>query len=98
MDFQTFEASLSQDDPPAELSAPLRALWHEANGEWETAHNTLQGQPDEGGAAWVHAYLHRVEDDLPNARYWYNRANRPESTRPLDEEWAEIARSLLAAS
>jgi hypothetical protein len=21
-------------------------------------------------AAWVHAYLHRVEGDLPNARYW----------------------------
>ena len=28
-------------------------------------------------AAWVHAYLHRVEGDLPNAGYWYRTAGKP---------------------
>ena len=27
-------------------------------------------------AAWVHAYLHRVEGDDGNARYWYTQARR----------------------
>jgi hypothetical protein len=94
MDFQTFKASLSQDHPPAGLSASLKALWLDAKGNWDGAHDALQGQPDAGGPAWVHAYLHRVEGDLSNARYWYNRAGKPASTRPLVEEWDEIARAL----
>jgi hypothetical protein len=95
MDFQTFKASLSQDQPPAELNASLKALWLDAKGDWDGAHDALQGQPDQGGPAWVHAYLHRVEGDLANARYWYNRAGKPASTRSLAEEWEEIARALL---
>ena len=41
-------------------------------------------------AAWVHAYLHRVEGDLPNAGYWYRTAGKPVATGALDEEWAAI--------
>jgi len=47
-------------------------------------------------AAWVHAYLHRKEGDLDNARYWYRKAKQPEATGALDEEWAAIADALLA--
>jgi hypothetical protein len=47
-------------------------------------------------AAWVHAYLHRVEGDLPNARYWYGTAGRPAATGALDAEWSAIAAALLA--
>jgi len=46
-------------------------------------------------SAWVHAYLHRVEGDLDNARYWYRRAQRPVSTKPFAAEWDAIAESLL---
>lgn len=54
-------------------------------------------QGDEGGqAAWVHAYLHRVEGDLVNAAYWYRRAGRELSSAPLDIEWEQIAADLLA--
>jgi hypothetical protein len=95
MDFRTFKDSLSQEQPPEELNAPLRALWLDAKGDWEGAHDALQGQPDRGGAGWVHAYLHRVEGDLSNARYWYTRAGKPESTQPLDVEWEQIAKELL---
>jgi hypothetical protein len=45
---------------------------------------------------WVHAYLHRSEGDLDNARYWYRRAQRPVATMPLDAEWDAIAQVLLA--
>jgi hypothetical protein len=44
----------------------------------------------------VHAYLHRVEGDLSNAGYWYNRAGRPQATDALAAEWERLARALLA--
>jgi hypothetical protein len=54
---------------------------------------------DESGrdAAWVHAYLHRVEGDLGNARYWYRQAGRSPAAGALDAEWDAIAAALLAA-
>ena len=54
---------------------------------------------DEDGkdCAWVHAYLHRVEGDLENARYWYRRAGREAAHGELQAEWEAIARSLLEA-
>ena len=95
MIFDEFKASLSDDAPPATVGAPVRALWMEAANDWDGAHDALQGQPDGNGSAWVHAYLHRVEGDLPNADHWYRRANQPSSSAPLPEEWDEIARALL---
>jgi hypothetical protein len=51
---------------------------------------------DEGPAgAWVHAYLHRKEGDLPNAGYWYGRAGKDPATGALEQEWVEIAEALL---
>jgi hypothetical protein len=52
---------------------------------------------DESGkdCAWVHAYLHRSEGDLDNARYWYRRAQRPAASGPLPDEWSAIAQVLL---
>jgi hypothetical protein len=95
MTFEEFRASLSATSPPANLPAPLVALWHDARGDWETAHRVAQDVEDDGGA-WVHAYLHRKEGDLGNAAYWYRRANKPRTAVALDQEWEEIARTLLA--
>ena len=89
-----FEASLSASAPSAGLRPPLLALWHEAKGEWDRAHAIAQEDPSAEGA-WVHAYLHRVEGDLPNAGYWYRRAGRPASQAPLSEEWRAIVLFLL---
>jgi hypothetical protein len=47
-------------------------------------------------AAWVHAHLHRKEGDISNARYWYARAGNDTSNLDLDQEWDEIARTLLS--
>ena len=95
MNLPDFTASVSAGDPPA-LSAPLLALWWDRRGEWARAHEAVA---HEGGAAaaWVHAYLHRKEGDGPNARYWYGRAGHAAFLGPLDEEWTQIARALLAA-
>lgn len=93
-----FKASLGQDEAPPNLSVPLAALWWAGRGEagWDRAHALVQDAsgPD---AAWVHAYLHRVEGDLGNAGYWYARAGRPAADGPLPAEWEAIATSLLAA-
>lgn len=97
MNLSTFKASLAADAPPADLSLPLQALWYEAKGDWAEAHRLAQ-QAETAEGSWVHAYLHRVEGDLSNARYWYTRAGRPPSTQPLQEEWAAIARALLEGS
>jgi hypothetical protein len=75
MDLAGFRASLTHSSPPLNLSPALRALWLEARGDWDGAHDSAQA--DEGGAGdWVHAYLHRKEGDLGNAAYWYRRARK----------------------
>jgi hypothetical protein len=89
-----FKRCTSDASPPATLSDPLRALWHDAKGDWNAAHETTQNIDDATGA-WIHAYLHRKEGDLSNAAYWYRRAGRPESRRALEAEWEEIATALL---
>jgi hypothetical protein len=94
MDLSAFRASFTAAVPPLTLSPALRALWHDARGNWDGAHDAAQG--DEGGAGdWVHAYLHRKEGDAGNAAYWYRRARKPVCKTSLDEEWAAIAEALL---
>jgi hypothetical protein len=96
MDLVAFRASLSAPEPPLALSQALRALWLDARGNWDGAHDAAQA--DEGGAGdWVHAYLHRKEGDAGNAAYWYRRAHKPICRASLDEEWTAIAEALLKA-
>jgi hypothetical protein len=89
-----FRRTLSKTAPPAGLPSPLAALWWSAKGEWDKAHALVM---DDGSreAAWVHAYLHRVEGDLGNARYWYRQAGRAAGTGAYEAEWSEIAQALL---
>jgi hypothetical protein len=95
MNLAAFRQSLASPAPPAGLSPALEALWHDGRGDFDRAHELAQS--DEGGAAdWVHAYLHRKEGDPGNAAYWYRRARKPVCSEPLDAEWEEIAKALLA--
>jgi len=79
-----------------ELSLPLQALWHDAQGDWDRAHAVCQEAKSRDGD-WVHAYLHRKEGDRSNAGYWYARAGRsmPAASTALEAEWADIAAQLL---
>jgi hypothetical protein len=87
-------ATLGEAAPSAGLSAPVEALWWAAKGDWDRAHKLAQAAHNADGA-WVHAYLHRVEGDLPNAHYWYGQAGRKPSSDRLDAEWNAIAVALL---
>ena len=89
-----FKASLSGAAPAADIDAPLAALWWAAKGNWDQAHKIVQDE-ESADAAWVHAYLHRVEGDLGNAGYWYRRAAKPVASGALEAEWEQIANALL---
>jgi len=94
MDLDDLRASLNEDAPPADLTPPLLALWLAATGEWNAAHDCAQSQKDSIGAR-IHAYLHRVEGDLANARYWYDRADVTPFEGSLAEEWEALTREFL---
>jgi hypothetical protein len=91
---QAYSQSLSQSVPPDALNAPLAALWWAKKGDWDKAHRIVMDDPG-AEAAWVHAYLHRVEGDRGNAGYWYRRAGKPAARGDLDSEWTEITEALL---
>jgi hypothetical protein len=95
MDLQTFKASVAAKAPPKDFDPAVQALWWDAKGDWNKAHDRAQAQDDAAGA-WVHAYLHRKEGDAGNAAYWYRRAGKPAPTLSLEAEWEAIARALLA--
>lgn len=90
-----FKSSVSRAAPPPDLSAALQALWWAAKGDWDRAHKIVQDD-DGTEAAWVHAYLHRVEGDLSNAQYWYHRATQPVARGALEAEWVDIVEALIS--
>jgi len=95
MTLAEFKRSLSRSNPPAGLVAALTALWWAGKDRWEEAHRIVM-DAEGGDCAWVHAYLHRVEGDLANARYWYRQAGRPAASVSLPAEWEAIAAELIA--
>ncbi len=97
MTFADFRASLSGTAPASSLAPPLAALWWVAKGNWDAAHKIVQDESD-ADAAWVHAYLHRVEGDLSNAGYWYRRSGKPIANGCLETEWESIASTLTASA
>jgi hypothetical protein len=90
-----FRASLSGEEPPASLAAPLTALWWDAKGNWARAHALVDELETTDGMA-VHAYLHQKEGEAWNADYWYERAGRRFHREGLEDEWAALVEGLLA--
>ena len=93
MTLDEFRQTLSAATPPA-VPALLQSLWHDAKGDWDEAHRIAQDVSGADGA-WVHAYLHRKEGDLSNARYWYRQAGQPTASDSLEGEWTRIVEELL---
>lgn len=73
-------------------SAPilLKALYLDALGDWEGAHDVAQMR--EGTLLYdrLHAYLHRKEGDAWNANYWYRRAKTTMPEGSLHDEWSQL--------
>ena len=93
---EAFWQSLSGVAPGEDCDLALKALWWAGKGDWDQAHGHAQQQEGNPRCDHVHAYLHRQEGDIGNARYWYRRAGQPVPTQSLDEEWPAIAAKLLS--
>ncbi len=89
-----FDDAGNAAQPPAGWPPLAIALWWEARGDWERAHQLAQAD-ESPVAAHVHAYLHRVEGDLGNARYWYRRAGVAAAIGELAAERLQLAAGLL---
>lgn len=65
-------------------------------GDWQGGHEVAQRYEDDETASWLHAVVHRMEGDLPNARYWYRRCGRSlQEDLSTKDELLEILKALL---
>ena len=62
-----------------------RAIAAARGGDLDAAHEIVQREADPTSAL-IHAWVHRAEGDLANARYWYARAGEPECEGSLEAE------------
>lgn len=95
MTLADFKKSLELNSMPNNISVLLEALWYDAKGDWKAAHNIAQ--KDEGNYLYdrIHAYLHRKEGDIFNAKYWYKRINIPFPEISLPGEWEILVEEYL---
>ena len=63
----------------------INVLDNASKGKWDEAHQQIQPFSDQKSCL-IHGYLHRVEGDLSNAQYWYNRAGADMPDNTLEEE------------
>jgi hypothetical protein len=90
----TIDELKSLDDPGQLGDKHLQAIWYDLHGDWDTAHAIVQNMSD-GYAMWIHAYLHRKEPDIWNAKYWYRACDRPyPGNLGFEEEIAAILSEL----
>ena len=94
MTYDNFIQLTQKETPSDDLDGIHLALWYAMKDNWDMAHNIAQDINSET-ASWIHAYLHRVEGDLSNANYWYNRAGKKYSTESLESELTNIVKSVL---
>lgn len=92
--YSEFNTTLQLPKPPTDWSAPLKAMWFDAKGDWEASHNIAQDIHSEIGS-WMHAYLHRKEGDRFNAGYWYRLAKKTYPEISLNEELQAIVEFIL---
>ena len=96
MTLDQFTKTLSEPQPATDWHPVLRALWHDANGQWDEAHNIAQSREGTQPYDRLHAYLHRKEGDRFNAGYWYRRAGAPFFDGSLDDEWRTLVQQYLS--
>ena len=94
MNYDNFIKLTKESNPSDVLSGIHLALWYAMKNNWDMAHNIVQDISTDT-ASWIHAYLHRVEGDLSNANYWYNRAGKQTTTESLESELNNIIKSVF---
>lgn len=95
MNREEFYSTLQNENAPKGVSPFLLALWYDKRGDWEKSHDTIS-EIEDNNAYLIHAYLHRKEGDISNARYWYGRAGGkfPDGLT-LDEEWERLVGGMV---
>ena len=94
MNYENFIKLTKESKPPGSLFGIQLALWHAMKNNWDMAHNIVQNINTDT-ASWIHAYLHRIEGDLSNANYWYNRTSKQSSNESLETELDNIIESVF---
>jgi hypothetical protein len=92
---KTFDEYCQKGILPKEAHIILQALYHDAQGDWEAAHDIAQSKEGVQEYDRLHAYLHRKEGDTWNANYWYRRAKTTMPNTSLEEEWTYLAAQYL---
>ena len=70
---------ISDATPPDDLAPSVQALWWLKKGglimgvEWEKAHKICQQSEGDPDCDLVHALVHWIEGNEPNAGYWYRK-------------------------
>ena len=94
MQYNDFINLTKENEPSETLSGINLAIWYAVKDNWDMAHRIVQDINTET-ASWIHAYLHRVEGDIANAHYWYNRARKEPSSKSLESELNDIIKSVF---
>jgi hypothetical protein len=94
MTINEFKSSIEEKSLPGGLNDLQKALWYDAKGEWDKAHEIAQGINNFSGSL-IHAYLHRKEGDVSNANYWYAKADRKMPNVALSEEWDQLVEEMF---
>jgi len=65
------------------------------SGDWQGAHLIAQEYEGDPLANWLHGIAHRMEGDVANAGYWYQRCGRVlDEAVTTQTELAELAKAL----
>ncbi|HSS66283.1 MAG TPA: hypothetical protein VLS27_17775 [Gammaproteobacteria bacterium] len=73
-----------------------KALELVKHGKWEEAHKLVQPHSDRISCL-IHGYLHRVEGDIGNAKYWYRRAEEDMPDNTLEQELSRLHEMIKSA-
>ncbi len=87
--------TLIEAGPSADWPEAMQSLWWASKGDWNASHDIAQELHTKMGSR-IHAYLHRVEGDEWNARYWYRQANKTFPSYSIEEELKELIEHVLA--
>jgi len=63
----------------------IKALDLARDERWDVSNQLVQQNSDKLSCL-IHAYLHRVESNISNAKYWYRRAGENMPNNTLEEE------------
>lgn len=76
-----------------ELISAVRALSIDSfiiGEQWQVCHDLCASNEGAPAFDWVHAFIHRIEGDERNARYWYQQAGKSYPASDIQEEWQSL--------